>query len=321
MEVIYTGLHQTPEQSVETGLQEDADAVGLSILSGAHMTLVPRVVELLRAAHADDVLVAVSGNIPALDIPELIRLGVSEVFTPGAATQDIVEFLAPPSRSAVRADPPEGQRGRRSAASTDGDQIRCRLAVAPGRRFDYHLRQSRSPPARGSLGPHEHDHRPPHARRNGRARRRHRPGRLLRAPRRRLPIRMGQRDARSGCRRHPGSRRARARWRVGLPPRHHQQLVGEDRAALRMDVTYTLPHGGGLPTPAVTYTRFRDERIVEYLIYQNPTPLARAAGRRPSGRPRERLQRRSGGSRRRELRRRHRAVERSYTPRTLAAEK
>jgi hypothetical protein len=100
-----------------------------------------------------------------------------------------------------------------------------------------------------------------------------------------------------------------------------EQLVGEDRAALRMDVTYTLPHGGELPTPAVTYTRFRDERIVEDLIYQDPTPLARAAGRRPSGRPRERLQRRSGGSRRRELRRRHRAVERSYTPRTLRAEK
>jgi methylmalonyl-CoA mutase C-terminal domain/subunit len=93
MEVIYTGLHQTPEQIVETALQEDADAVGLSILSGAHMTLVPRVVELLRAAHADDVLVAVGATIPALDIPELIRLGVSEVFTPGAATQDIVDFL------------------------------------------------------------------------------------------------------------------------------------------------------------------------------------------------------------------------------------
>lgn len=83
MEVIYTGLHQTPEQIVETVIQEDADAVGLSILSGAHMTLVPRIVELLRAQDVDDVLVTVGGTIPADDIPELKRLGVSEVFTPG----------------------------------------------------------------------------------------------------------------------------------------------------------------------------------------------------------------------------------------------
>ena len=93
MEVIYTGLHQTPEQIVETVLQEDADAVGLSILSGAHMTLVPRVVELLRAQEAEDVLVTVGGTIPADDIPELKRLGVSAVFTPGSPTQDIVEFI------------------------------------------------------------------------------------------------------------------------------------------------------------------------------------------------------------------------------------
>jgi methylmalonyl-CoA mutase C-terminal domain/subunit len=100
MEVIYTGLHQTPEQIVETVLQEDADAVGLSILSGAHMTLVPKVVELLKAQQADDVLVTVGGTIPADDIPELKGLGVSEVFTPGAPTQDIVDFI----RSAVRTD-------------------------------------------------------------------------------------------------------------------------------------------------------------------------------------------------------------------------
>jgi methylmalonyl-CoA mutase, C-terminal domain len=93
MEVIYTGLHQTPEQIVETVLQEDADAVGLSILSGAHMTLVPRVVELLRAQEADDVVVTVGGTIPADDIPELKELGVAEVFTPGAPTQDIVDFI------------------------------------------------------------------------------------------------------------------------------------------------------------------------------------------------------------------------------------
>ena len=93
MEVIYTGLHQTPEQIVETVLQEDADAVGLSILSGAHMTLVPRVVELLREQEAGDVIVTVGGTIPAQDIPELKELGVAEVFTPGAPTQDIVDFI------------------------------------------------------------------------------------------------------------------------------------------------------------------------------------------------------------------------------------
>src|SRR5262249_59837513 len=84
MEVIYTGLHQTPEQIVETVLQEDADAVGLSILSGAHMTLVPRIVALLNEQDAGDVLVTVGGTIPADDIPQLKELGVAEVFTPGA---------------------------------------------------------------------------------------------------------------------------------------------------------------------------------------------------------------------------------------------
>src|SRR4029453_12001267 len=93
MEVIYTGLHQTPEQIVETVIQEDADAVGLSILSGAHMTLVPRIVELLREQGIDDVVLTVGGTIPADDIPELKKLGVSEVFTPGASTQDIIEFI------------------------------------------------------------------------------------------------------------------------------------------------------------------------------------------------------------------------------------
>ncbi len=93
MEVIYTGLHQTPEQIAATVIQEDADAVGLSILSGAHMTLVPKIVEMLREQGADDVLVTVGGTIPADDIPELKDLGVAEVFTPGAPTDDIVEFL------------------------------------------------------------------------------------------------------------------------------------------------------------------------------------------------------------------------------------
>jgi methylmalonyl-CoA mutase C-terminal domain/subunit len=100
MEVIYTGLHQTPEQIVETVIQEDADAVGLSILSGAHMTLVPRIVDLLAQQGAEDVLVTVGGTIPADDIPELKSLGVSEVFTPGAPTQAIIDFI----RSSVRQD-------------------------------------------------------------------------------------------------------------------------------------------------------------------------------------------------------------------------
>jgi methylmalonyl-CoA mutase C-terminal domain/subunit len=93
MEVIYTGLHQTPEQIVETVLQEDADAVGLSILSGAHMTLVPKVVALLREQDAGDVVVTVGGTIPDQDIPQLRELGVAEVFTPGAPTGDIVDFI------------------------------------------------------------------------------------------------------------------------------------------------------------------------------------------------------------------------------------
>jgi methylmalonyl-CoA mutase C-terminal domain/subunit len=93
MEVIYTGLHQTPEQIVATAIQEDADAVGISILSGAHMTLVPRVVDLLRDRGAGEVLVVVGGTIPRDDIAELKRQGVAEVFTPGAPTGEIVAFL------------------------------------------------------------------------------------------------------------------------------------------------------------------------------------------------------------------------------------
>ena len=93
MEVIYTGLHQTPEQIAETVIQEDADALGLSILSGAHMTLVPRVVELLHAQGVEDVVITVGGTIPSEDIEPLKRLGVAEVFTPGAPTDAIVEFI------------------------------------------------------------------------------------------------------------------------------------------------------------------------------------------------------------------------------------
>ena len=93
MEVIYTGLHQTPAQIAATVVQEDADAVGLSILSGAHMTLVPRVIELLREQEAGDVVVTVGGTIPADDIPALEERGVAAVFTPGTTTEQIIEFI------------------------------------------------------------------------------------------------------------------------------------------------------------------------------------------------------------------------------------
>ena len=92
-EVIYTGLHQTPEQIAETTVQEDADAVGLSLLSGAHMTLMPRIVELLREKGADGVLVFGGGIIPDGDIPKLKKLGVAAVFTPGTPMKTISEWL------------------------------------------------------------------------------------------------------------------------------------------------------------------------------------------------------------------------------------
>ena len=99
MEVIYTGLHQTAEQIVETVLEEDANALGISVLSGAHMTLVPRILELMRERGIDDVCVVVGGTIPPDDAEELKRLGVAEVFTPGSPTGAIVEFLS--AQSAV----------------------------------------------------------------------------------------------------------------------------------------------------------------------------------------------------------------------------
>src|SRR3712207_3957330 len=93
MEVIYTGLHQTPEQVVETAIQEDADAIGISILSGAHMTLVPRVIELLEQNEAEDILVFCGGTIPKDDIPRLKEAGVGEIFTPGTPTKKAVEYV------------------------------------------------------------------------------------------------------------------------------------------------------------------------------------------------------------------------------------
>ena len=93
MEVVYTGLHQTPEQIVEAAIQEDADAVGLSVLSGAHMTLFAKVVDLLRERDAADIVVFGGGIIPDDDLPELERMGVAKVFTPGAATTEIVEWV------------------------------------------------------------------------------------------------------------------------------------------------------------------------------------------------------------------------------------
>ncbi|MEV0404588.1 cobalamin B12-binding domain-containing protein [Actinoallomurus sp. NPDC050550] len=93
MEVIYTGLHQTPEQIVEAALQEDADGIGLSILSGAHMTLCAKVLDLLKDRDALDITVFVGGIIPDADIPELEKLGIPKVFTPGATTQEIAEWV------------------------------------------------------------------------------------------------------------------------------------------------------------------------------------------------------------------------------------
>ena len=92
-EVIYTGLRQTPEQIVNAALQEDADVVGLSVLSGAHMTLCPRIMELMKKEGLDEVLVVVGGIIPDQDVPKLKALGIAEVFQPGASTEDIIAYI------------------------------------------------------------------------------------------------------------------------------------------------------------------------------------------------------------------------------------
>ena len=103
MEVVYTGLRQTPEQIVAAALQEDADVIGLSILSGAHMHICPRVVELLRAEGLDDVLVVVGGIIPDADVPRLNALGIRGIFPPGTPMQEIVEFIHGHARTRVGA--------------------------------------------------------------------------------------------------------------------------------------------------------------------------------------------------------------------------
>ncbi|MCC5580985.1 MULTISPECIES: cobalamin B12-binding domain-containing protein [Microtetraspora] len=97
MEVVYTGLHQTPEQIVQTAIQEDAGAIGLSILSGAHMTLFARLMEILKEQEAEDIVVFGGGIIPEADIPELRKMGVAGIFTPGATTEEIVDWV----RSAI----------------------------------------------------------------------------------------------------------------------------------------------------------------------------------------------------------------------------
>jgi methylmalonyl-CoA mutase C-terminal domain/subunit len=99
MEVIYTGLRQTPEQIVSAALQEDADAIGLSILSGAHMHICPRVMELLKEQGLTDVLVVVGGIIPDVDIPKLREVGITGIFLPGSPMQEIVEFIQKNVRS------------------------------------------------------------------------------------------------------------------------------------------------------------------------------------------------------------------------------
>jgi methylmalonyl-CoA mutase C-terminal domain/subunit len=101
MEVIYTGLRQTPEQIVSAALQEDADVIGLSILSGAHNHIVPRTLELIKEKGLEDVLLVIGGIIPDIDIPRLKEMGVKEIFLPGTPMQDIVEFINAHARARV----------------------------------------------------------------------------------------------------------------------------------------------------------------------------------------------------------------------------
>ena len=132
MEVVYTGLHQTPEQIVETAVQEDADAVGLSVLSGAHMTLFARLAELLPERGADDVVVFGGGIIPEEDIPELERLGVARIFTPGATTTEIVDWVRAARRGPGRdLTPPRPRRRDQFAPVVGAGGAPCELPHQP----------------------------------------------------------------------------------------------------------------------------------------------------------------------------------------------
>jgi methylmalonyl-CoA mutase C-terminal domain/subunit len=139
-EVIYTGLHQTPEQVVQVAVQEDADAVGLSLLSGAHLTLVPRVLDGLRAEGLGDVLVIVGGIIPDADIPALKELGVAAVFTPGAPLPTIVQEVADALDQREEGDDTDRPPGSRPTTGTDGPT----WCVGPGRWIDGHAHQRHS---------------------------------------------------------------------------------------------------------------------------------------------------------------------------------
>jgi methylmalonyl-CoA mutase C-terminal domain/subunit len=101
MEVIYTGLRQTPEQIASAALQEDADVIGLSILSGAHNHIAPRLMQLLKEKGLDDVLVLIGGIIPGVDIPKLKEIGVKGIFLPGTSMQDIIDFISANARARV----------------------------------------------------------------------------------------------------------------------------------------------------------------------------------------------------------------------------
>ena len=144
MEVVYTGLHQTPEQIVETVVQEDADAVGLSVLSGAHMTLFARLSELMREREVDDVVVFGGGIIPDEDIPELERLGVTKVFTPGATTTDIVDWVRPAHSVGATAS---------DASAGDRERQLLDVRAAGGQRDRAAARSSRGRPCRHRPGP------------------------------------------------------------------------------------------------------------------------------------------------------------------------
>ena len=139
MEVIYTGLRQTPEQIVGAALQEDADVIGLSILSGAHMHICPRIMELLRQNNLDDVIVVVGGIIPDVDIPKLNEIGVRGIFLPGTPMQEIVDFITKNARSPA----PVSTTARTSASPwTSSNRSRSSVSVGRSRAFSASWRST-----------------------------------------------------------------------------------------------------------------------------------------------------------------------------------